>query len=107
MRSLRFGLRVLAMLVIVLPCTGKEIPAPKVVDLTAADGTKLKGTYFAAGKPGPGVLLLHQCGEQRSNWDEITTRLGAAGINVLTLDYRGHGETASRSKKSPIWRARS
>jgi len=33
----------------------------RVVDLTAPDGTKLKATYFGAAKPGPGVLLLHQC----------------------------------------------
>jgi hypothetical protein len=35
-------------------------PAPRVVDLKAADGTPLKATYFAVAKPGPGVLLLHQ-----------------------------------------------
>jgi hypothetical protein len=43
--------------------------APQVshgtVDLRAADGTVLKGTYFSSGKPGPGVLLLHQCNQQR------------------------------------------
>src|SRR6516225_2879522 len=33
----------------------------RVVDLTASDGTKLKATHFGATKPGPGVLLLHQC----------------------------------------------
>ncbi len=33
-------------------------PAPRVVDLKTPDGTVLKGTYFAAAKPGPGVLLL-------------------------------------------------
>ena len=38
-----------------------EAPAPRVVDLKAPDGIMLKATYFAAGKPGPGVLLLHQC----------------------------------------------
>ena len=34
--------------------------APRIVDLKAADGTPLKATYFAAARPGPGVLLLHQ-----------------------------------------------
>jgi len=63
------------------------------VDLTAADGVKLKATYYAAAKPGPGVLLLHQCNQQRKNWDDLATRLAAAGINVLTLDYRGFGDS--------------
>jgi dienelactone hydrolase len=63
------------------------------VDLSASDGTKLKATFFAAGKPGPGVLLLHQCNRQRKVWDGLAQQLAAAGINVLTLDYRGFGES--------------
>ena len=69
-------------------------PAPRVVELTAADGAKLKATYFAAAAPGPGVLLLHQCNRQRKVWDDLGARLAAAGINVLTLDYRGYGESS-------------
>src|SRR5215471_6850717 len=65
----------------------------RVVDLTAADGTKLKATYFSADKPGPGVLLLHQCNRQRKVWDGLAQQLSAAGINVLTIDYRGFGES--------------
>jgi len=65
----------------------------RVVDLTAADGMKLKATYFSADKPGPGVLLLHQCNRQRKVWDGLALQLAAAGINVLTLDYRGFGES--------------
>ena len=68
-------------------------PAPKVIDLKAADGTVLKATYFAAAKPGPGVLLLHQCNMQRKSWDSLAASLASAGINVLTLDYRGFGES--------------
>jgi dienelactone hydrolase len=64
-----------------------------VVDLAAKDGVHLKATYFAAGKPGPGVILLHQCNQQRKNWDDLAGRLAAAGINVLTLDYRGYGDS--------------
>ena len=67
--------------------------AQRIVDLTASDGTKLKASYFAA-KPGPGVLLLHQCNRQRKVWDDLAQQLSAAGINVLTLDYRGFGESA-------------
>jgi dienelactone hydrolase len=64
-----------------------------VVDLTAADGTKLKATYFSAAKPGPGVLLLHQCNRQRKVWDDLAGKLAATGINVLTVDQRGFGES--------------
>jgi dienelactone hydrolase len=67
--------------------------SPQVVSLHASDGTMLKGTYFASGKPGPGVLLLHQCNQQRKLWDVLGERLASSGINVLTFDYRGFGES--------------
>jgi dienelactone hydrolase len=67
--------------------------SPQVVSLHASDGTVLKGTYFASGKPGPGVLLLHQCNQQRKLWDVLGERLASSGINVLTFDYRGFGES--------------
>jgi len=35
------------------------------VDIKSSDGTILKGTYFAAAKPGPGVLLFHQSNRTR------------------------------------------
>jgi dienelactone hydrolase len=71
----------------------QQTPPPQIVDLTAADGIKLKATYYPAGKPGPGVLLLHQCNRQRKVWDDLAGRLASAGINVLTLDLRGFGES--------------
>jgi dienelactone hydrolase len=76
-----------------LASAASDPPAPRVVDLTAADGTNLKGTFFAAAAAGPGVILLHQCNQQRHNWDDLSERLAAAGINVLTVDYRGFGES--------------
>jgi dienelactone hydrolase len=66
---------------------------PRVVDLTAADGTVLKATFFAAAKPGPGVILLHQCNRQRKVWDDLAGRLAASGISVITLDFRGFGDS--------------
>jgi dienelactone hydrolase len=90
-RQLALGL--FGILAVAVACTAQEAPAPRAVDLTASDGTKLKATYFAAAKAGPGVLLLHQCNQQRKNWDELAGRLAAAGIHVMTLDYRGYGES--------------
>jgi pimeloyl-ACP methyl ester carboxylesterase len=75
------------------PPARPQPPAAHVVDLKASDGTVLKATYFAAAKPGPGVLLLHQVNRQRRVWDELAGQLAASGINTLTLDMRGHGES--------------
>ena len=86
-----------------LGAMAEQPPAVHVVDLKATDGTVLKASYFAAGRPGPGVLLLHQCNRQRKVWDELAGQLAAAGINVLTLDMRGFGESGGtpRDKVPP------
>lgn len=84
---------VLCTLLVTVTRAAKKPPAPRPVTLTAADGTSLKATYFSAGKAGPGVLLLHQCNRQRKVWDALAERLTAMGINVLTVDNRGFGES--------------
>src|SRR6202043_2157097 len=89
--------RVLAALLFAITGVVPQLPAQRVVDLTGTDGTKLKATYFAAGKPGPGVLLLHQCNRQRKVWDGLAPQLAPAGTNVLTVDYRGFGESGGDS----------
>jgi hypothetical protein len=58
----------------------------RVVDFKAANGTILKGTYFDAAKPGPGVLLFHQSNRTRKSWDDVARQLAAVGINALTVD---------------------
>ena len=89
----KIGVGVFSAILMSWTCVAQQAVAPRVVDLTAADGVKLKATYFAAAKAGPGVLLLHQCNQQRKNWDDLASQIAAAGINVLTLDYRGYGES--------------
>src|SRR5258708_20755642 len=89
----RRTLSIIVLLVGAIGCAAKSPPEPRVVDLSAKDGVHLKATYFPALKPGPGVILLHQCNQQRKNWDDLAGRLAAAGINVLTLDYRGYGDS--------------
>jgi hypothetical protein len=58
----------------------------RVVDFKSANGTILKGTFFVAAQPGPGVLLFHQSNRTRKSWDDVARQLAAAGINVLTVD---------------------
>jgi dienelactone hydrolase len=85
----------------------QQPPAVRVVDLKASDGTLLKASYFAAANPGPGVLLLHQSNRTRKAWDELAAQLAAAGINALSLDMRGYGESGGTplDKQTPEERA--
>jgi dienelactone hydrolase len=75
--------------------------AGKQVELKAADGTKLAATYYSSAdaRPGPGILLLHQCNQERSSWNGLATDLAAHGFRVLTMDYRGYGESGGKSYK--------
>src|SRR5829696_711723 len=81
------------LLVIATSPAWAEAPAPRVVDIAAPDGAILKGTYYAAAGPGPGVLLLHMCNANRQSWDQVGRQLSAAGIHALALDYRGYGDS--------------
>lgn len=87
-------------------CAQQSPPSPRIVDLKASDGVVLKATYFAAGKPGPGVLLFHQSNRTRASWDDVARQLAATGINTLTVDSRGHGESGgTREYDKQKWQA--
>jgi dienelactone hydrolase len=77
------------------------------VDIKATDGVTLKATYFSNGKPGPAMLLLHQCNMDRHAWDGLAGDLATAGFHVLTMDYRGYGESGGEhftdmAKRRPV-----
>src|SRR5947209_13973747 len=78
---------------------------PRIIDLKSADGTLLKATYFAAAKPGPGVLLYHQSNRARQSWDDVAAQIATAGINTLTVDTRGYGESSGEKKEREKWRS--
>ena len=65
----------------------------KDVDIKASDGIVLKASYFSSGRPGPAMLLLHQCNMDRHAWDGLAKDLADAGFHVLTVDYRGFGDS--------------
>jgi dienelactone hydrolase len=79
-----------------LPGAAQGAPSERVVDITAPDGLMLKGTLFVAPTPGPGVLLLHQCDEQRKVWEPLGAQLARSGVTALSIDYRGYGESGGR-----------
>jgi dienelactone hydrolase len=74
--------------------TSTTAPAPTIVSLKAPDGVALKASYFSAGRPGPGILMLHACNRERKSWTHLATDAAARGYHVLALDFRGYGESA-------------
>jgi dienelactone hydrolase len=74
------------------------------VDIKAPDGVVLKASYFSSGRSGPAMLLLHQCNMDRHAWDGLAQDLAAAGFHVLTVDYRGYGESGGERLKDAAQR---
>jgi len=65
----------------------------KDVYISTPDGIRLRASFFSAGKPGPGVILLHMCNTTRKSWEPVAVRLSEKGTNALTIDNRGFGES--------------
>jgi pimeloyl-ACP methyl ester carboxylesterase len=78
---------------LLIASAAEESSAVRNVDIKAPDGILLKGTYFAAAKPGPAVLLFHQGNRTRASWSDVAAQLAAAGISLLTVDSRAHGDS--------------
>lgn len=87
------------MVFIAITSFAERANSERVVNIKSADGTILKGSYFGAAKPGPGILLFHQSNRARKSWDDLAAQLASAGINVLTVDSRGFGESGGDRKK--------
>ena len=83
----------LALLCMAFMAVESEAVSKGEVSFPAADGFSLKGTFFSAGKPGPGLLLLHQCNADHQVYDQLGTMLSTAGYNVLSFDFRGFGNS--------------
>ena len=74
----------------------------KDIDLKAPDGLNLRATYSSPGRPGPAMLLLHQCNMDRHAWDGLAKDLTEAGIHVLTMDFRTFGESGGEKVPYPV-----
>ncbi len=73
-------------------------PAPAKITLKTADEQTLSATYFApidTKQKAPGALLIHDTGGSRADLQPLALRLQKSGFAVLSLDLRGHGESAT------------
>ncbi|WP_119068708.1 alpha/beta hydrolase [Aggregatilinea lenta] len=88
-----------------LPAEGQQLEDPPTFTpqptaaflplmISASDGLVLQATFYNSPDPfAPLVIMLHQVGGSRADWEPLAQRLQAAGYAVLTLDLRGYGQT--------------
>jgi dienelactone hydrolase len=76
-----------------LPNLGAQDSMRHGVTVRAADGIHLAGNFYSADKPGPGLLLFHQCSRDRLIWDRFALTLARSGWHVLVLSPRGIGDS--------------
>jgi len=81
-------------------------PEKKSVSFKSIDDVELKGTYWTPDKvkKNASVLLLHNFSRTKGGtshddaWDDLANELAMEGYNVLSFDFRGHGESKGVGK---------
>jgi len=67
---------------------------PNTLTITVSDGAQLAAMYYPPiVTPAPAVLLLHQNGGRKADWDSFAKQLQKMGYAALALDLRGHGSS--------------
>ncbi|MBF6274476.1 hypothetical protein A5780_08830 [Nocardia sp. 852002-20019_SCH5090214] len=71
--------------------------------LTAGDGARINAWFVRAEKPIAHVLYAHGNGGNIGDRSPILALLAAAGLNVLTFDYRGYGRSPGRPSERGLY----
>ena len=85
------------------PVENSEKAAAQTINFDAPDGVRIVGTFYAANKENsPAVLMLHQFGGSRAAYKDLARQFRENGINVLTIDGRGFGESTRKADGSRV-----
>jgi pimeloyl-ACP methyl ester carboxylesterase len=65
------------------------------MSLQAADGVRLAAVFRPAegSSRRPPILLIHQYGSSKAEWETLAVELHKRGFPTLALDLRGHGDS--------------
>ena len=64
------------------------------IDLITDDNVKLRGTFYKGRDDKPSIILLHMLNRNRNDWNNFADMSQSIGYNVITIDFRGHGESS-------------
>jgi uncharacterized protein len=81
-------------------------PAPaRTVWIDSAPGIRLAGDWWPGTSEQPAILMLHGNGSNRASMAPTAAWLSAHGYSVLTIDFRGHGESSPSGKSFGLFEA--
>ncbi len=73
------------------------------IEIRSPDGVRLRATYRkAVGEAKRAALLLHMLGGSRTDWKPLEPLLLESGISTFALDFRGHGDSGTKTDGSTV-----
>jgi len=99
-RVVKEYLAALSLVLLAILLTSQPVAAAGTrVSIAAADGVSIAGEFHeASSRPAPAVLLVHMLSRSRADWGGLPDRLRDAGITVLAIDLRGHGQSSGSAQ---------
>ena len=93
----------LAMVLLAIVAGASTVEASgRPVTFPSADGVTIAGEFFEASpRPAPAVVLVHMLSKSKDEWKDLPDRIRDAGITALTIDLRGHGQSAGSAQALP------
>lgn len=81
--------------------SGTKAAPPENTILYTTDGVVLGATVYrpAAAERPPGLVLIHRYGGNRSVWEGFARNAQQAGMLVVAIDLRGHGDSTGGEGK--------
>lgn len=67
------------------------------IKIKTSDNLTLAGSYWLSSS-NQGVILLHQNSLDRQSYNKLAEEINQAGFHVLTIDFRGRGESEGELK---------
>lgn len=99
----RFGPRVSFVLMacllaaLIAGCKQEPPPEDKAVTWESVDGVTLHARLYGSSElPLPGLILVHDIGGDRGDWEPFARRMMQRGFRSIALDLRGHGQSVTR-----------
>jgi pimeloyl-ACP methyl ester carboxylesterase len=85
-------MRIRGLVVTLLVLSGATLGSGSEIRFAASDGVRVYATHASVGPRTRGLILLfHQAGSSRAEYDRIAPRLNALGFGTLAVDQRSGG----------------